>query len=324
MRVLAYVHGAVPHLQAGSETMLHALMRALRDAGHDIAVVCTKRPAARTDWVIDGVPSRARPGQAAADAYARRWRPDVIVSHHENARHAVALARRLQAASVALMHNDFPQAHRFLATDRPDLAVCNTQWLAARLRPERRGIASVVVRPPVDPTAHATTPGDLVTMVNLYRMKGPNTMWRLAHRLPQTRFLAVRGGYGQQDVRAGYANVEVIDTTTDMRSDVWSRTRVLIVPSQYESYGMAAVEALASGIPVIAAPTPGLREALGRGAVFVPRGDPLSWERHLTTLMRDRHAWERASTLARERSAQIAHQTASDLEAWVAAVAALG
>jgi glycosyltransferase involved in cell wall biosynthesis len=40
------------------------------------------------------------------------------------------------------------------------------------------------------------------------------------------------------------------------------------MPSQYESYGRTAVEALASGIPVIAAPTPGLKESLNGSGIF--------------------------------------------------------
>lgn len=327
MRILAYVHGSLPYLQAGSETMLHGLLLGLQAAGHDVAVVSTSAPGYAADWVIDGVPSHCRLGQgtvearqAAADGFATAWRPDAIVSHHENTEHVIDLARHLGAASVALLHNDFQPARRVVAS-RPDLVVCNTNWIARRLRPEAHGARSIVVHPTVDPAKHATTPGDMVTMINMYRLKGSDTFWRLALRCPQYKFLAVRGGYGKQDIRHGYPNVEVIDTTSDMPGEVWSRTRVLLVPSRYESYGRVAVEACASGIPVMATPTPGLRESLRQAGTFISRGNPAEWHRHLRQLMDNAAVWQRASDAARARAEGLNH--AGEIAAWVGAVESL-
>ena len=44
---------------------------------------------------------------------------------------------------------------------------------------------------------------------------------------------------------------------------------------------MAAVEALAHGIPVIAHPTPGLRESLGFAGTYVDRDNIDAWEAQL-------------------------------------------
>lgn len=320
MRILAYVHGAVPYLQAGSETMLHGLMKGLQEAGHTVAVLSAGRPGRVANWRVEGIPSHCRPGAAAADQFAAAWRPDAIVTHHVYGLHAIALAGRLRAASVAIVHNDFHLSHKIIAA-RPDLVVCNTRWITRRLLPARHGVRTVVVHPTVDPTRHATTPGGLVTMSNMFKIKGPETFWRLARACPQYKFLAVKGAYGRQDIRPGFKNVEVIPTTTDMRRDVWSRTKVLLVPSRYESYGRVAIEACASGIPVIAAPTPGLRESLGKGGVFVARSNPNEWHRRLRTLMESPTAYARASQAALARVKELDH--AGEIAAWVAAVEAL-
>jgi glycosyltransferase involved in cell wall biosynthesis len=63
-----------------------------------------------------------------------------------------------------------------------------------------------------------------------------------------------------------------------MGEAVWARTGVLLAPSITEAWGMAAVEALAHGIPVIAHPTPGLREALGFAGRYVDRDNVDAWE----------------------------------------------
>src|SRR5690606_19301196 len=114
---------------------------------------------------------------------------------------------------------------------------------------------AVVVRPPVAAAEYATEPGDHVTIVNLFPNKGSALFWRLAERMPDVPFLAVRGGYGHQDIRR-VPNVEVVPHLPchRMRDEVYARTKILLMPSEYESWGRVGVEAMCSGIPVIAHP----------------------------------------------------------------------
>src|SRR5690606_16537630 len=104
--------------------------------------------------------------------------------------------------------------------------------------------------------------------------------WRIARRLPEVSFLAVRGGYGTQQIpRRVPRNVEIIDHVAAERMDelVWSRTTILLAPSLRESWGMGAVEAMQRGIPVIAHPASGLLESLGQAGCFVDRDDWRRW-----------------------------------------------
>src|SRR5690606_41527203 len=105
-------------------------------------------------------------------------------------------------------------------------------------------------RPPVMDEEYATERGDGVTLINLYPPKGAATFWTLAERMPDVKFLAVIGGYGHQDVRE-LPNVEVMPNIPGrrMRDEVYARTKILLMPSEYESWGRVGVEAMASGIP---------------------------------------------------------------------------
>jgi len=314
VKIAALVHFSVPFRMAGSETMLHTLLKALDAAGHDVTVVTTHTPQAPQQWRWDGIRGRSCRGPEAAAAMVRDLRPDVVITQHQNTALAIDTARDIRAASVFLMHNDF-DLNRALLAKGPDLVVFNTHWIAERYA--EQAPRHVVVHPPVRPGAHATTPGDRVTLVNLSIDKGAGVFYRLARRMRDVGFLGVVGAHGHQR-RQRHPNVEIVEQTTDMRSDVWSRTRVLIVPSQYESYGMAGVEALASGIPVIAAPTPGLRESLGPAGTFVDRDDLDGWEAAVRHLLEDDAAWREASERALKRSAELDPEP--EVAAWVAAV----
>ena len=161
---------------------------------------------------------------------------------------------------VHVIHN-----HMTLKLIRPrktDLVVHNTQWLADECPEEN----SVIVHPPVDGSLYKTTPGDCITLINLCRDKGPAIFYDLARLMPDRKFLGVKGGYGEQIIE-DLPNVEILEQVEDMR-EVYSRTKILLMPSVYESYGRCSTEAAASGIPTIANPTPGLLEALGEAGTF--------------------------------------------------------
>ncbi|MEV6565869.1 glycosyltransferase [Streptomyces kronopolitis] len=320
-QVVAWVHYGVPHRRAGSETMLHTMMRALHDAGVPVLVVCSDIPEAPAAWAVDGVPY-AQLGAQTAEAFILSVRPRVVVTHHDYAPRAVRLAHSTGARSVLLVHNDFDLVAPGM-TAGPDLCVYNTEWVIKSLAVRYAQVDQtprLIVHPPVLPEEHrAKQVGTHVTLVNLNRHKGVET-WRGAARLlPRLPFLGVTGAHGPQVPRPLYGNMRVIPQTSDMRRDVWARTRVLLVPSVYESYGMAAVEALASGIPVIAHPTPGLREALGDAGTFVDRDDPRGWAKAIRSLY-DGPQRARASAAARDRSALVAEQSRAELAAWVDAV----
>lgn len=55
MRVVALIYFYLPHHRAGSETMLHAMLRALVDAGHEAHIVVTSQPEGNDQYAIDGV-----------------------------------------------------------------------------------------------------------------------------------------------------------------------------------------------------------------------------------------------------------------------------
>ncbi|CAL9613390.1 D-inositol-3-phosphate glycosyltransferase [Streptomyces sp. enrichment culture] len=325
VRVVAWIHFGVPYRRAGSETMLHTMMRALRETGMGVLVVCSSMPEAPPSWDVDGVPY-VHLGPHAAELLVRSMRPQVLVTHHNYAARATGLAKEIGARSVLLMHSDHDYSARSMQAG-PDLIVYNTEWvrtsLAARyLEVERT--PSLIVHPPVVADEHrAPCAGDRVTLVNLSSDKGVHTWREAARALPHLPFLGVTGAHGPQITGPALPNVRVIPQTSDMRGDVWARTRVLLMPSVYESYGMAAVEGLASGLPVIAHPTPGLREALGDAAMFLDRDDVSAWTAAVRELYPDGDRRAEASAAALARSAFLADRTGAELKWWVEAVGRL-
>jgi glycosyltransferase involved in cell wall biosynthesis len=68
--------------------------------------------------------------------------------------------------------------------------------------------------------------------------------------MPDRRFLGILPYYGEKSIPPAPENIEWIPFQNDVR-DILKRTRILLVPSYYESFGRVAVEAMINGIPVI-------------------------------------------------------------------------
>jgi glycosyltransferase involved in cell wall biosynthesis len=95
---------------------------------------------------------------------------------------------------------------------------------------------------------------------------------------------------------------------------------VLVLPSRAETYGMVVSEALARGLPVVAAEVGGVPEALGRGAdgtrpgLLVPPGDAGALRDALRSWLEDAGLRRRLRAAARERRESLldwSHTTAA-------------
>jgi glycosyltransferase involved in cell wall biosynthesis len=92
--------------------------------------------------------------------------------------------------------------------------------------------------------------GNCITLINANLNKGVHQFLALARAMPDHKFLGNLPYYGEKNVPPAPGNIEWIPFQNDIR-DVLKRTRILLVPSYYESFGRVAVEAMVNGIPVI-------------------------------------------------------------------------
>jgi len=328
MRLVARVHAAPPEHNAGAEHMLISMLRPLVERGHEVEVWLSRYGKAHEVYDYRGI--RIVPLEARLDFALAVRRADVLLSHLECVPSTASLARGYGKPMVVVCHNTHRPTFRDAAAGQTALAVYNSRWMQAEaelffaeypkaVRPER----SLIVRPPVFVGEYKAKPGSAVTLINCCEPKGGVVLKRLAERMPKQRFLAVRGAYGEQVDYAGLDNVEVLTQVPgeEMAERVYARTRLLLMPSSYESWGRAGVEALASGIPVVAHPTPGLCESLGEAGVFVDRNDLDGYEAVLRRLLDDPAEYRLAAKRARARSREL--DPAAELGAWCDAVEAL-
>lgn len=305
MRVVAQLPAYPPKSRVGAFLATHDLLADLADRGHDVAV-CQRFNHTAT-YTYDGV--HVYPGKTTLQLETVMRDADVILAHlgDYKADRGVTprLARRFGAKFVRIVHGHDPA--RYSRLTGADLVIFNSHHLAAEAAAWTG--PSVIVHPPIRKLTFRR-PGSRITLVNLSTEKGGELFWRLANKRPDLRFLGVKGGWGLQLTALPIKvppNMEIVGPTEAM-SDVYASTRILLMPSLRESWGMVALEAATCGIPTIAHPTLGLLESMGSAATYADRDDEAAW---LTAIdrLQSAAAWETASAKA------IAHVAGYDSQA---------
>jgi glycosyltransferase involved in cell wall biosynthesis len=179
-----------------------------------------------------------------------------------------------------------------------------------------------VARPGVDQVAAPARPvrGRLICVGVLGRHKGQDLLVEALADLAERDWHCVLAGSLDRDpdfvdhlqariTRLGYGRrVRLAGVLTGAAlSHAYATADLLVAPSRSETYGMTVTEALAHGVPVIAAAVGGLPEALGftadgtRPGQLVPPGDPAALAAALGDWLGDERHRQRLRAAARQR-----------------------
>lgn len=291
--------------------MLEELLVPLQDRGHQVDVYLAKGPGGAS-YSYRGLSVHRR----GSDWTRAATEADVLITHLDQTSEVVGVASVLNKPVVQVLHNTHAPT-KMWANCKADLLVFNSEWMAKDF-----GMPGIVVRPPVwakdyAPRRLERVDRQFVTLINTTQAKGGLLFYMLAAANPTVHFMAIEGAYGEQ-LDFDLPNVHRrAHATTDMRR-VYSYTKILLMPSKYESWGRVGVEAMASGIPVIASPTPGLLESLGDAGNFVDVDDFEGWTNTLLTLLGSSEAYTAASERSHKRSAEL--DPTDDINRWINAV----
>lgn len=326
-----------PIHQAGSETTVHAVLRAMVERGHEVSVVADQMTPSKiqemagrspegfkvlspTSYEYHGVKVLSLPQQGHQFGLIKEYaaNADLLVTHLDCTSLAMQLHLDTQIPLVHWVHNHMQLNFHSVIPHKAQLVIFNSRWVADKQRftdPISRkeqpwSGESIVMWPNIEPEKYKCERGNKITLCNPTDGKGIATLHKLAESMPDYEFLVVEGIYGEQiappnlgeEWERAHPNIEHMKNDPDFRN-VLRKTRVLLMPSNYESYGRCAVEAACAGIPSIVHPTEGLLESLGAeriptdeeleggwvsgAGIYCDRADIPSWKAQIERLYSD-------------------------------------
>ena len=299
--IAALLHYYIEQHGSGGEMYAHNLLKEIAKTVEVHAYITDDKG---KDTTIDGVHVHYNGLQAFKQA-----EHDAVITHFAQTRNALSQP----APVVQIIHNDKLPTFN-LAKQNKGLLIYNSQWIKDKFKLE-----GLVLHPPIKEVKAKR--GNKVLLVNLIPDKGSETFFELAKRMPHIKFLGVRGGYykDKQETKE-LPNLEIVENTLDMDS-IYSQTKVALMPSSYESYGMVAAEAAKAGIPTICQPTAGLKENLVEAGIYIDRKDVDAYERELDKLYKDKAYYKERSDLAKQRAEE--HKEQDNIQSIVKSIVEL-
>lgn len=239
--------------------------------------------------VVRHLPFRGGRDVAGALRFARalaRARPDVV-HLHVGGRSRTWIARCLSNAKlVAHLWGTHAEDGRPLDLRTfgrsADVVIATSRAVA-----DEAGVRALVVHPGVDLAPLAASSGNWPVVGTAGRLEPVKRLdlllsaaAKLRPRFPDLRVLIAGDGASRPHLERLAHDLSLADAVefAGWRDDVASFHRelcVFCIPSEHEGFGLAALEAMASGLPVVASRVGGLPELIedGRCGFLVPVGD---------------------------------------------------
>lgn len=211
---------------------------------------------------------------------------------------------------------------------RPDFVITSSDWVGGFVDPLKT-IPRFTLHPIMDgdhwrsrpPGTERLEPRNIL-MINPQGRKNPAAMSDLINNADASwTFRVLKGGWGNafttfgpkiaEAIATRENRVELVEYVRDIRA-AYRASRLMFFPSLVEGYGMAAVEPMYSGTPVVSSNYPAVLEAVGDGAnTLCPfKSTREDWKEAVVQVMEDGEYWsnrslDRSATLEKRQAREI-------------------
>lgn len=315
----------------GIEHRLHEISRRLSDR-HDMIVLTSQLPGTELEEERDGyrivrLPSRfidlynppyvSTPGVLKA---LDGLDPDLVDFHYRWAPSYTRAMRGYKGRWVFTFHNTYGEGNGlnrvpsiindalFCRMIRKRRVICITEFIRGDL--VKRGFDPGlldVIPPGIDLPLEEGKEGDYLLFIG--RLVGTKGLPYLIKAMQEVETKLMVVGDGPERVRlesmVRSAGLEDRVTFTgrvseERKKELLSNCKMFIMPSLFESYGLAVAEAMSWGKPVIASRVGGLPEVVGDGGSLVSPRDSLALADAINGLLRDDEGRRAAALRAKE------------------------
>lgn len=249
--------------------------------------------------------------------------PDVIITFQPTASAIATIAGRIGGCRVRIVHqsNSPVKSHVVMreldkilgSTGAYSVTIANSRATISEFdaypKPYRKKIR--LIEHGIPPPVHALNRRDILAKFNipddaplllmaarLDLQKGQHIIVSALQELPRVRLVMAGSGPEKQNLLAQARAVGVEDRLHFLGHverqdlmDLYRAASLMVFPSQWETFGLAAVEAAMVGLPVIAADIPALREVLAQDghttAKFVTQRQPHNWAMAIAEALAD-------------------------------------
>jgi glycosyltransferase involved in cell wall biosynthesis len=314
MNIVASIHLYPPTHVCGAEMMIHWMLKDLQAKGHHVRVLLhdANRHKIKNNYVFDGI-DVFPPNPSVIDGLMR-W-AHAVFTHLDYTRWTIHTAKMYRKPVFHLIHNSHPYPE-IIDAEKKQHIIYNSLWLKELLN---YNFSNFIVTPPVDynyyDLENEPEKSEYITLINLNENKGGKIFGEIARAMPHKSFLGVLGSYDEQMTQS-LPNVTYVPNSPNIKQ-WYAKTRILLMPSKYESWGRTATEAMCSGIPVICTDTPGLKENCDKAGIYIKdRNNVKEWVEAISKLD-DKKAYSWASRKAKARSREFdTRKTLDEFESW--------
>ena len=261
--------------------------------------------------IVDGLAGGAMPRQIEREAERLRF---VALVHHPLA-HETGVSRSDAVRLWAHETWTLQHARHVVVTSSRTAKLMTREY---SVKPEQL----TCIEPGTEkwPASRGTGRNELLCVATLTTRKGHVTLIRALARIAHLDWhLTCLGSLERDKAAVKRVSREIrkagLDDRVTLAGETGSRERLkrhynradlFVLPTEYEGYGMAVAEAIASGLPVVSTPTGAIPQLVGRDAGFlVTSGDVDTLARVLGRVLGDRALLERLRAGAMRRRREL-------------------